>query len=504
MAAVLEVKYFNSFWLKKIDSIVEVEKTSGILDSDVTASPDIVLSSVNENVGVGQKVTINGDEYTVFKSSGDGLNFTLNDSITADAGDTITFGQIEDFTYIPTAYEGLDLVDWFVEEARIRGGYNNTIVDLGVKAYVVEDTPQQQHRFNGLIYSGLFNSRTGINRTNEFSTAEDITRSLDPYNGSIQKLYAENTGLNIFQEFKVSKALIDKDIIYTAEGLPLSTVGNVVIGPVQAYAGNYGIGKNPESFAVYGFRKYFVDKNRNAILRLSNDGITEISESNMVDFFRDNLSLNQDDQPIFGMWDMHDKVYVLSIRLPRGNYKTLNFDEDVLGWTSMFSYTPDFGGSLKDNYYTFKNGNIWQHYSTDVNYASFYGVTYNSTIELIFNPEVSMSKTFKTFNYEGSSGWKLTNFFSETDSCAPVLPYSSVYNLSDLENQMFNNNFKKKENKYYTNLINITNPSIGNIVYGGSISGIKGFYSTAKLTFENAKNKAELFAVSSEYEYSLY
>jgi hypothetical protein len=504
MAAVLEVKYFNSFWIKKVDSIVEVEATSGALDSNVTANPNIVLAEINENVGVGQKVTINGDDYTVFKSANDGLNFTLNESITATAGDTLTFGQIEDFTYIPLAYTGDNELDWFVEEARIRGGYNNTIVDLGVKAYLVEDNPQQQHRFNSLIYSGIFNSRTGINRTNEFSVAEDITRSLDPYDGSIQKLYAENTNLTIFQEFKVSSAIIDKDLIYTAEGQPLSTTGMTVIGPIQAYAGNYGIGKNPESFAVYGFRKYFVDKNRSVVLRLSNDGISEISSANMTDFFRDNLALNQDDQPIYGMWDMREKLYVLNIKLPRGNYKTLTFDEDVAGWTSLFSYSPDFGGSLRDNYYTFKNGNIWEHYSTDVNFASFYGTTYDSTVQVIFNPEVSMSKMFKTFNYEGSAGWKLTNFYSETDRCALVLPYVAVYNLADLENQMFNNNFKKKENKYFTNLINITNPSIGNIVYGGSISGIKGFFATASLTFTNTRTKAELFAVSSEYENSLY
>jgi hypothetical protein len=277
-----------------------------------------------------------------------------------------------------------------------------------------------------------------------------------------------------------------------------------VIGPIQAYAGNYGIGKNPESFAVYGFRKYFVDKNRSVVLRLSNDGISEISSANMTDFFRDNLALNQDDQPIYGMWDMREKIYVLNIKLPRGNYKTLTFDEDVAGWTSLFSYSPDFGGSLRGNYYTFKNGNIWEHYSTDVNFASFYGTTYDSTVQVIFNPEVSMSKMFKTFNYEGSAGWKLTNFYSETDRCAPVLPYVAVYNLADLENQMFNNNFKKKENKYFTNLINTTNPSIGNIVYGGSISGIKGFFATASLTFTNTRTKAELFAVSSEYENSLY
>jgi hypothetical protein len=131
-----------------------------------------------------------------------------------------------------------------------------------------------------------------VNNTNQFSVAEDITRSVDPSNGSIQKLYAEDTNLIIFQEAKVSRALIDKDAIYTAEGQPMTTSGLQVIGQIQSYSGNYGISTNPESFAVYGYRKYFVDKNQNVVLRLSQDGITEISAYGMLDFFRDKLFNN--------------------------------------------------------------------------------------------------------------------------------------------------------------------------------------------------------------------
>ena len=120
---------------------------------------------------------------------------------------------------MPYSYANDNATDWFIEEARIRGGYNNTITDLGVKAHIVEDNPNNQDRFNTLIHSGVFNSRTGINQTNEFSVGEDITRSVDPAKGSIQKLYAEDTNLIIFQEDKVSRALIDKDAIYSAEGL---------------------------------------------------------------------------------------------------------------------------------------------------------------------------------------------------------------------------------------------------------------------------------------------
>ena len=91
------------------------------------------------------------------------------------------------------------------------------------------------------------------------------------------------------QENKLSRALIDKDAIYSAEGSPVQTTSNIVIGQIQPYAGRFGISTNPESFDFFGYRKYMADKNRNAILRLSNDGVTEISQYGMSDFFRDEL-----------------------------------------------------------------------------------------------------------------------------------------------------------------------------------------------------------------------
>ena len=67
--------------------------------------------------------------------------------------------------------------DWAIEESRIRGGYNNTSTDYGVKAFIVAEEPNQERRSSSLIYSGILNSRTGINQTNQFSVAEEITRS---------------------------------------------------------------------------------------------------------------------------------------------------------------------------------------------------------------------------------------------------------------------------------------------------------------------------------------
>jgi hypothetical protein len=260
MAATIEVKYFNSFVLKK-----QPENTTGEL-------------IWNGSFGIPQ-------------ASG---GFRINSNIDNDK-------------------------TWIVEEARIRGGYNNTSTDYGVRAYLVEEEPNSSIRFNSMIYSGIYNSRTGINQTNVFNVGEEITKSLDPANGSIQKLYAEDTNLIIFQESKVSRALIDKDAIYSAEGggLPVSSF-RTVIGQIVPYGGNYGIGTHPESFAVYGYNKYFVDSNQAVVLRLGANGLQEISSTGMKSFFRREI-INVDSPSfgkgkLIGSWDIFNKEYNLSIQ----------------------------------------------------------------------------------------------------------------------------------------------------------------------------------------------
>ena len=318
--------------------------------------------------------------------------------------------------------------NWAIEEARIRGGYNNTSVDFGAKAYIVEEDESASFRINSLIYSGIFNSRTGINNSNVFSVAEDITKSADPANGSIQKLYAEDTNLVIFQESKVSRALIDKDAIYSAEGGGTVTNSNLVIGTIQPYAGEYGISKNPESFAVYGYQKYFSDKNNNVILRLSKDGITEISRYGMIDYFRDTLiSIDNPDAQgyVIGGYDVHNSQYAVSMQpnpvfQPNSNvFNTLSFDEAINGWVSFFTYNPEQMFSLRNVFYSAYEGGLYKHYSSQspdgaqVPRGTFYGITSQSSISFVVNQNPSNSKSFQAVSYEGTSGWQMNSFQSD-------------------------------------------------------------------------------------------
>lgn len=531
MAATLELKYFNSFWLKKMDSVVDVLPTESLTDLVTPInSTTINLFLANPFIGVGQSfsyvVGVNTYYNTILYYDGATTITTVEPVPVAIPDNTvIQFGNITDFNHVPGwvipphgYLAGPN--DWYVEEARIRGGYNNTSVDFGVKAYIAEDYPTQQHRVNSMIYSGIFNSRTGVNNTNQFPVGNDIVRSADPSQGSIQRLYAEDTNLIIFQERKVSRALIDKDAIYSAEGQPMTTSGAQVIGQIQSYAGNYGISTNPESFAVYGYRKYFTDRNQNVVLRLSQDGIEEISGYGMLDYFRDNLAAVGKAGKVVGGWDQHNKQYVVSLQPANtSDFQTLSFDEDVKGWVSRYSYKPNFSASLRNNFYTFRQGNIWQHYadptSTITPYGNFYGVQYDSTITLVLNPNVSLNKNFNTVNYEGTTGWSMIDFYTDSDTAAPISIATNVASLFDLEAQLFSNNFKRKENKYFGNLINTTPSTYGEIVYGQAMSGAKGFYATTTFLFDNTPTtnptskaqqypKAELFSVAGEYVESSY
>ena len=245
MAKVIELKYFNTFWLKKIKSIADVEPTlvSGAtpqVDSYDAGTRTITMNTAQSatDMNVGQETTIIwGDPAVIYKShivsrNALGTQFVLasDPPSTPFLPKNVVLGKIINFDNIPQAYAGDNNNDWRIEESRIRGGYNNTSVDYGIKAYLVEDEPDQSHKSSSLIHSGVFNSRTGINQTNQFSVGEDITRTIDPANGSIQRLYAEDTNLIIFQENKVSKSLIDKDAIYSAEGNASITSRPLVIG----------------------------------------------------------------------------------------------------------------------------------------------------------------------------------------------------------------------------------------------------------------------------------
>lgn len=310
---------------------------------------------------------------------------------------------------IPIAQHGNTItLDYFncysfgngVESNRIRDDFNAPTIDKGTKASSTLEEPYSQERKGAsLIYSGIFNSTSGVNELNQFVMAEKITKDLNPIYGTIQKLSSRGGGVRgdllALCEDKCFKILADKDALYNADGNTNITSTNNVLGQAIPFAGDYGISKNPESFASHGFRSYFTDKARGAILRLSMDGLTEIASKGMSRYLQKEM---QNETKMVGSYDEDTSTYNVAI-----GDNSYSFSEGVDGWVTRLSYVPEFAVSLNNKYFTVKAGELWEHNSPLR--SNFYGTQYESSVTPIFNDAPNSIKNFKTLSYEGDAGW---------------------------------------------------------------------------------------------------
>jgi len=346
-----------------------------------------------------------------------------------------------------------------VESNRIRDDYNAPTIDKGPVVSAPLDEPHKAEiKYTSLIFSQLFNSMSGVNDLNQFIQAEAITKDLLPEYGSIQKLRSRDTNLITLCEDKCLYILTDKDALYNADGSTNLTSSNRVLGQATSYSGEFGISTNPESFAEYGYRIYFTDKARGTVIRLSQDGITEIADKGMDAFFNDNLTLNKN---IIGSWDMNAKEYNVTLNTLSPYWQnllgvgkvdrtskdtncsaflnslpttrtTLSFKEEVGGWTSRKVYIPESGLSLNSAYYTFSSGKIWEH-NVNALHNNFYGIGqsdallgkyYESSFTMILNDDPITVKSFNTVNYTGSDAlehvYSVTGYGSQSFSLAQL------------------------------------------------------------------------------------
>ena len=204
-----------------------------------------------------------------------------------------------------------------VESDRIRDDYNQVTIDNGPKASTtIEGTYVEDRKKNGFIWSGIYNSTSGVNNLNQFIQAEAITKDINPSYGSIQKMFVRDSDLVAYCEDRVLKIYANKDALYNADGNTNVVATNKVLGAVKPFVGDYGISKNPESFASDNYRSYFADTSRGAVLRLSMDGITPISNVGMKDWFSDIMPMyaTKTGSSIIGSFDDKKEQYNITFR----------------------------------------------------------------------------------------------------------------------------------------------------------------------------------------------
>ena len=87
--------------------------------------------------------------------------------------------------------------------------------------------------------------------------------------------------------------------------------------------------------------------------------------------------------------------------------QTITYSQLVSGWTSFWSYIPDWMIGMNNSFYSWRNGDLYKHNTNEIR-NNFYGTQYSSSISTILNQEPTTVKMFKTLELNSTTPWNTT------------------------------------------------------------------------------------------------
>lgn len=82
---------------------------------------------------------------------------------------------------------------------------------------------------------------------------------------------------------------------------------------------------------------------------------------------------------------------------------TITFDEKVKGWTSFHSYYPEYMQEMNNQFYTFKDGQLYRHNVDSGDRNTYYGERGDSSIEFVMNESPSDVKNMRAMSLESNN-----------------------------------------------------------------------------------------------------
>jgi hypothetical protein len=174
----------------------------------------------------------------------------------------------------------------FVEANNVSDFFSSTNTSIG-RPFAVLPEAKTIYRTGSVTYSEPFIidvTRLGLS---SFNPSLAPFYDLNYIHGSIRYMVNRDDSIVFLQDKKCGLFPVNRNLIEYVNGQQGVTVSTSVVGTPNYYAGEYGVGNNPESVATEGGRIYFSDIRNGKVIRISQDGITPISETKMDAFFKD-------------------------------------------------------------------------------------------------------------------------------------------------------------------------------------------------------------------------
>ena len=496
----LNINSFNVYNQKYTDSILSYEYTPGdrctIHKDNATWKTGYDVSVINYSASAGV-LTIQKKD--VLNAGGDGILLEIYTPKTRANQPTEQF--FYEFGEVYSCSGGVHSVtsgtftqgDIYVKGRVISGASATVLEDPNFSDFYISNyssngrtniyAPQAKQLTlpTDIRFSDTYVPNTNINGLSRFYG--DAFETYDRVNGSIQKLAVRDNYLMTFQELKTGYIPILQSIIEDqGAGDPNVAISNKLLNKIRYFAGDYGIGTHPESFARFAGTMYFADPNRGQVLKLTS-GLQPIGVIGMDSYFTEKLTelKTKTNGKANGSYDPYNDEYVLSFRATTTSStfdETIAFSEQINRWTSFYSFVPDVGSYIFNQYITYRNGQLYTQ-NTNTTYNTFYGSSYSSSIVIVFNGSPTLIKTFLGVIEQSNSAWVPSSMVTSNLQSSSLL-------LSD---------FYEKEKVFFASFLKettVTDP------YGIEGDDLKGNWIILALA-NGDTSKAVLFSIDLRY-----
>ena len=357
---------------------------------------------------------------------------------------------------------------------------------------VVDENAKEEYYPAMLRFSQSYIPGTNINNLSRFypNNFEDADASF----GDILRLKTRENFIRIFQRFKTGMIPIYRQIIIDNAQSSQVALSERLLNKPNYYSGEYGIDKYGSSLVSTDYGDYFVDTINKAIVRVSLDGVTNISDTNdMASWANSHIKESSFGFGCFNYENRNVVMYVGHIE-PIQDEVSYNIISNIIAYSepdkkfeSFYGFT-DAENMLFANGFilTFKDGMVYIHDSETRN--NFYGEQQSSTITTVFNNNMQLKKTYLAIEELSTDIW-----YGEL-STGPLTNQETTFTVSEFQKPIGGLILPNKENKFNTTIKRAENKPGGKF-FGESM---KGLYATVELNNDSSSHQ-RLISVSLKY-----
>jgi len=360
---------------------------------------------------------------------------------------------------------------------------------------VIDGTAQQTFFPTKFRFGEPYVPGTNINNFNRFFDVN--SDEFNPAYGQVRRMLQWQKRLRVAQERKWGEVGVYSKFIKNNNGTTQLIVNDLIIeqNNIQYFDQDFGIGNQVDCLAVNDYQIWFFDPIRGAFCRLSLDGVKQISEEFMVQTFAGSLTPGyvQDytypyggTAMVLGCYNFTKDRYSESLfcfqaggkpHLPPIGGQSIAFCEKTNLFTGFYRFAPDAIVCAENQLISFSQGQLYIHNNTD-DYANYYGVQNYPELDLIFNDQEAIKKTFQALSYQSSGNKKWTAPNVGDVSTSFFNPQTGLQQLS----QLFPEDFEIAEGQVNgalkRDVNSLPNPALG---YNQG-DYLKGYWVEIKLT----------------------